>query len=491
VSRALPVGGLDAAFLSCETPGMHMHVCGLVVLEPATTAEATFCGIRTLLLDALARVPQLHQRLAPVLPGAGRPWWVDDAAFDMDRHLQRVSVSPPGDDAALARLVGEFVGRPLRRDRPLWEAWFVDGLSGDRVALVAKMHHAIVDGVTGVAVMGRLFGFGAPQGAVPGAEGPWRPQPSPGALRLIGMGVVGRLRAPLEMARLVPVTAGRLGATAWDLGTRGVHGGARALPFTAPRTSLNAVLTARRSVGYVAVPLDDVKAVKSAFGVKVNDVVAAVVGGALRRYLEARGELPERPLVAAEPMAVHAQVGGVAGVSKLSVMFSTLGTDVADPAERLRTVAASNARAKEVTRAMGSDTFVRWAEQIWPRSLAMGARLYARLHMAEHHPVMFNVLVSNVAGPPIDLYLAGNRVVATYAFGPIIDGAGLNVTVLSTGDQVGFGLMACPDVVPDVGALAASLPGALDELVRAARPPRGGVRRPVADGRPREPVWVR
>jgi WS/DGAT/MGAT family acyltransferase len=208
--------------------------------------------------------------------------------------------------------------------------------------------------------------------------------------------------------------------------------------------------------------------------VKVNDVVAAVVGGGLRRYLVDRGELPNRPLVAAEPVSVHGRTGNVKGVTKLSVIFSTLATNVEDPVERLRAVAAANVRAKEISGAMGSDTFTRWAGQAWPNALSLAARLYSGLRVAEHHPVVYNLLFSNVAGPPFELYLAGARVAGTYAFGPITDGAGLSVTVISTGDRIGFGIVACPDLMPGVWDLAEAMPGALDELtVAVTRLPSG------------------
>jgi len=463
----LRVGGLDTAFLSCETPGVHMHVGGLLLLEPSAPASDPYDTIRSLLLDALPKVPFMHKRLAWAPFGVGRPFWVDDDEFDIDRHLHRVPVPTPGDDRALARFIGEVASRPLRRDRPLWEVWVVDGLPAGQVALLAKMHHAIVDGVTGVSVMGRLFAPSPPWPESPESAATWRPEPGPGALHLLGLGLLDGVRAPLEVSRLLPVTTGRLAATAWNLGSRRRRAGIRVTPFSAPRTSFNATLTSRRSVAVAEVSLADVKVVKNAFGVKVNDVIAAVVGGVLRRYLRDRGELPARPLVAAQPVAVHTHTGARSGVSKLSVIFSTLGTDVADPVERLRVVAASNARAKDVSRRMGADTFTRWTELAPPGPLALGARAYSKLHGADHLPVVFNVLVSNVAGPPVELSLAGNRIVGAYAFGPIVDGAALNVTVLSTGDRIGFGITSCPDLVPDVWRLADDVPHALCELVKA------------------------
>jgi diacylglycerol O-acyltransferase len=236
------------------------------------------------------------------------------------------------------------------------------------------------------------------------------------------------------------------------------------MPFTAPRTSFNATVTGKRTVAFIDVPLQEVKAVKQVLGVTFNDVLTAVVGGALRRYLAGRGELPERPLVAAEPISVHGQTPGVEGSTQVSVMFTTLATDVDDPVERLRTIAASNTRAKELHAMVGADTLVQWAEHFWLNGFSLGARLYSRLHGAEHHPVIHNLILSNVPGPPIPLYLAGARLTGIYPLGPVMDGAGLNVTILSEEDRVGFGIMACPDLVPDVWQIAEAIPEALHEI---------------------------
>jgi len=468
------VAGLDAAFLCCETPGMHMHVCGLLVLDPSTMVGDPYDQIRSMLLGALTKLPLMRKRLASVPLGVSRPYWVDDMDFDIDHHLHRTRLAPPGDDRALARVAGDVASQPLRRDRPLWEAWYLEGLAGGRVALLAKMHHATIDGVSGVSMMGRLFDFGTPQPGNSALPDPWQPHRPPSSLALLGRSLVVRLSTPYEIARLVPATVRRLAATAGKLGARrdGAHG--TVTPFTAPRTSFNATLTGRRSIAFADVPFADVTTVKDAFDVKINDVVTAVVGGALRRYLADRGELPGRPLIAAEPVSVHGQPGVAAGVTKLSVLFSTLATDIEDPVERLRTVAAANRRAKEISQTMGADTFARWTAVVPPNTLALGARLYSGMHLADRHGVVFNLLLSNVAGPPFELYLAGAHVMRTYALGPITDGAGLNVTVISVGDRVGFGIVVCSDLVPQEWAIADAIPDALGELKAAARHMRSG-----------------
>ena len=474
------LGGLDTAFLYCETPGMHMHVCALALLDPGPLPAADFyVGFRSLLVDVIPSIPLMRRRLATVPLGIGRPFWVDDVDFDIDHHLHRVQVQPPGDDRSLSDLVGEVASMPLRRGRPLWETWVIEGLAGGRIAVLAKMHHSTVDGISAVNMMGPLFDL-RPVRSTASPTRAWQPERPPRQLVLLGRGLTELSRSPLELIKLLPTTAARLGSTVWQLRTRRDDRSSTVTPFTAPRTSFNAALTPQRSIAFIDVSLADVKRVKDAYGVKVNDVVAAMVGGALRRYLGVRGELPDRPLIAAEPVSIHDQADGLVGATRLSVIFSTLATDRDDPVERLRAVAATNIRAKEINQMMGDDTLMRWSEHVWSYGFLLGARLYSGLRLADHHPVVYNLLLSNVPGPTVDLYLAGAKSVGLYPFGPVFEGSGLNVTVFSWGERVGFGIIACADLVPNVWDIVDALPAALEELVdsvkqqppRRVRPPR-------------------
>jgi WS/DGAT/MGAT family acyltransferase len=439
---------------------MHMHVCGLLILDvTGMAADEPYRRLCDLLASRMPQIAPMRRRLVPVPFNVGRPRWVD-SEVDIDDHLRRVVAPAPGDERALAELAGAFAGTQVRRDRPLWEMLLVEGLSGDRVALLVKMHHSTIDGISGANLMGELFSLDAdtpPESSL----APSPPEPVPGPTALLAGAVVERFTRPVEAAKLLPATAARVGSALW----RGARGDLQAtMPFTAPRTSFNSSVTARRSVAFTSVSLPDVKAVKGAHGVTVNDVLTAVVGTALRHYLLARGELPDRSLIAAEPVSVHEQAKGLAGTTKVSVMFTSIGTDVADPVERLEAIAESNSRAKAFHSMVGADTLLGWAEHFSFNGFALGARLYSRLHGADHHPVIHNLILSNVPGPPIPLYLAGARLVGIYPLGPVLDGAGLNVTVLSQEDRVGFGIISCAELVPDPWEIAAAIPAALDEL---------------------------
>jgi diacylglycerol O-acyltransferase len=461
------LGGLDASFLYFETPSMHMHVCGLLILDPSTMPGGySFDRIRHMLLERHPLMPAMSRKLVVPPFNLGRPYWVNDPDFDLDYHLRRIGVPSPGGDRELAEVAGDIASRPLDRSRPLWEMWVVEGLAGGKVALFAKMHHSTIDGISGANLMVYLFDLEPVPSeplTVPEESGAER---VPGELELLGRGALETLTRPLQVARLLPATAMRLGETVLRAGRR--RGKGLAAPFTAPRTSFNAAITPHRAIAFTEVPLEDVKKVKETFGVKVNDVVTAVVGGALRRYLQARHELPEKPLIAAVPVSVHDEAGGRQGTTKVSLMFSSLMTDVEDPVERLRAVGRSNAEAKELYKMVGADTLMKWAEHAAPNTFTLAARLYSGLRLSDRHPVVHNLILSNVPGPPIPLYVAGARLAGLYPLGPVMDGAGLNVTVLSNEDRIGVGFIACRELVPGIWELAEAVPEALGELVTAA-----------------------
>jgi WS/DGAT/MGAT family acyltransferase len=239
-------------------------------------------------------------------------------------------------------------------------------------------------------------------------------------------------------------------------------------PLRAPRTSFNTIVTPHRKVAYTHVPLEDVKAIKRAFGTTVNDAVLAIVSGALRRYLEARNEMPDRSLIAAVPVSVRTEEEKSQGIgsNRVSAMFSTLATDVEDPVERLRQIAEANKGAKEEHKAIGADMLTKWGELAAPTTFSLAARFYAGLRLAERHPVVHNLVISNVPGPNFPLYFAGAKLVALYPLGPIFDGAGLNITVLSYMDQLFFGLIGCREIV-QVWDIAREIPEAFAELRKA------------------------
>ena len=461
------LGGLDSAFLYFETPTMHMHVGGLMLIDPSTMSRPySFADMRAYIDRRMGLVPAFRRKLATVPLNLARPYWVEDPDFDLDYHLRRIAVPAPGGDRETAEIVGDILSRPLDRSRPLWEMWFVEGRADGLVAVVSKVHHSSIDGVTGANMMAELFDLepdAPPRQPIPDS---WEPERRPGELELLGRAVYDVVSRPVGVVKLIPGTllgVGRL----LNRRTSGAPG--MPAPFTAPRTSFNATLTPHRNVAFVNVSLDDVKRIKNAFDVKVNDVVIAVCSGALRRYLAERGELADnRSLIAAIPVSVHDRSEGKDGTTKVSFMFSSLASDIADPGERLRQIAKTNEGAKVDHELVGARLLQDWAEHAAPNTFSLAARLYSSLRLSERHPVVHNLVISNVPGPPIPLYFNGAKLAGLYPLGPIMDGAGLNVTVLSNLDSVGFGFISCRELMPGLWDLAEKVPEALAALVEAA-----------------------
>ncbi|MGN6473587.1 MAG: WS/DGAT/MGAT family O-acyltransferase [Mycobacteriales bacterium] len=462
------LGGMDSAFLYFETPTMHMHVGGLMLVDPSGAKKPySFEDYREYIASRLHRVPQFRRKLAMVPLNLGKPSWVEDPDFDLDYHLHRAVVPAPGGDKETADVAGDVLSRQMDRSRPLWEMWIVEGRADGLVAIVSKVHHSVIDGVTGANMMAELFDLEPEPAQVPEpAADEWEPERKPSDLELAGRALLDMVTRPVGIVKLLPGTLVGVGKLARRRG-----GGAPGMPapFRAPRTSFNATVTAHRTVAYTHVSLDDLKTVKNAFGVKINDVVMAVCSGALRKYLIDRDELPERSLISAIPISVHASSEDKEGTTKISIMFASLASDIEDPAERLRHIATTNEGAKEDHELVGAHMLQDWAEHAAPNTFSLAARMYSGLRLANRHPVVHNLVISNVPGPPIPLYFNGGRLVELHPLGPVMDGAGLNVTVLSNMDAIGFGFIACRELMPNLWDLADAVPDAVAELVEAAR----------------------
>jgi WS/DGAT/MGAT family acyltransferase len=358
------------------------------------------------------------------------------------------------------------MGRPLDRNRPLWEMVVVENLEHDHIAMLSKVHHAAIDGVSGAELMVNLLDFTAEPREVDPPEQEWRPDRVPGELERLAYAWASLARQPFRAAR----AARRTAEAALNIRRRNRAPGTITppAPFAAPRTSLNGSITAHRRVALTSVSLDDVKHVKNTFGTTVNDVVMAVCAGALRRYLDERGELPDDPLVAFVPISVRAENEKGAMGNRVAGMFTSLATNIDDPVARLRAINEITCSAKEQQDAIGADTLTDWAEFAAPALAARAARLYSRTNMADRHRPVFNVTISNVPGPSFPLYSAGARLLAYYPHGPIVEGGGLNITVMSYMGSMDFGLVACRETVPGVWDIAHGLGDALDELTKAA-----------------------
>lgn len=456
------LSGIDADMLYGETPNWHLHVGGLVILDPST-ASAGFGldELTRLVCSVAAEVPQMRERLVEVPFGLDRPRWVMDPHFDPAAHVHRVAIRPPGGPAELAELVSTLEGIKLDRTRPLWDMWLIEGLADDRLAILAKIHHACADGVASALLMGALFSSEperVPDGLVVLPPG----EPIPTDLELLAGAADSLLRLPVRSLR----TLGRTGLSLYRFSRRprDASGTPPARPFRAPPTAFNEPVSSRRAVAYVSLPLVQVKAVKDAFDAKVNDVVLALCAGALRRYLAERGELPREQLVAAVPVSVRTEEAMGAFGNMVSGWFASLATDLEDPVARLQAIRDGARSAKSVHESGVEDIVMDWADLQLPAVWAAGVRLYARSNLSERIPPIFNLLISNVPGPAEPFYAGESRVEAVVPLGPVLDRIGLNITVLSYCDELHFGIVACADLVPNPWAIVSGIEESLAEL---------------------------
>jgi len=479
------LSGLDTAFLSIESPSAHMHVMGVAVLDPTDASpELDFDRLLAHLEERLPLIRPFRQRLVTVPFGLDYPSWIEDPAFDLHYHVRRVAVPAPGGPHELARLAADVASRPLDRARPLWEMYFVEGLEHGRVGLISKIHHSAIDGLSGVDIMAHLFDLEAdpaPRLAVEVAPD-WTPERIPGDVELLAQAVVSTARQPVRMVR----TASKVVGTAWRVVQRVRGAESRAgVPLTAPKLTMNGTITPHRAIAFSSVQLAEVKRLKDALGVKLNDVILAVATGALRSYLDGRGELPERSLVATIPTSVRAAEEANTMGNRVSAMFAQLPTELDDPIARVEAIHLSTVDAKDMHDEIGATTLQELAALASPAMLRSAMRLVSTFRLTDRiGSAVHNLVVSNVPGPPFPLYLAGARLESMHPLGPIFDGAGLNLTVISYLDNIDFGFLACRELVPDLEVLAAAVPDALRELAKAVDGRNG----PAAPHRAKRPT---
>lgn len=462
------LSGLDATFLYLETPSLHMHVAMTMVIDPSTMEGGySFDRIKEFIRTRAHLVPPFHRRVVGVPFNLAHPVWVDDPEFDIDYHVRRIGAPAPGGRRELADLAAQIASTQLDRSRPLWELWVIEGLKQGRVGVVTKIHHCAIDGTSGADLMVHLFDLD-PAGRDLEPHDPIPVERIPTDAELLGYAAASRWRRTLSLPSLLSQTSRSL--TNVVQRRRDPDQVVGAAPLTAPPSPFNGAITAHRKVAFARVPLQDVKAVNQALGTTVNDVILAVCAGGLRRYLQRLDALPDDPLVAVCPMSVRdgAEEAGGGSANKVSAMFTSLATDVEDPVDRLLAIHRVTKGAKEEHNAVGASFLQDWAEFAAPNTFNLASRLYSSLHLADSHRPVHNVIISNVPGPPFPLYYAGAELIAAYPMGPVMEGAGLNITVLSYRDSVDFGFMVCRELMEDVWDLAEDTEAAFAELHKAA-----------------------
>src|SRR3954469_2989330 len=453
--------GLDASFLHLEDQSAHMHVAAVLLFdgEPPEQQEVA---------DALERrlhlVPRYRQKLAFVPLSQGRPVWVDDPHFNLDYHVRKTALPAPGSEEQLRNLAGRVFSQRLDRDKPLWELWVVEGLEGDRFAVLSKTHHALVDGVSGVDIASVLFDTQAEPEAPPAPGKRWLPTPPPSGAHLLGNALAERMSEPTEIVRGVRAALRaprRVALSAYET-LVGVGAMAWAGLSPAPATIYNQPIGPHRRFNWVRVSLADVKAIKNELGGTVNDVMLTVVAGALGRHLRRRGvDTDGLVLKTMVPVSVRADLERGALGNRVTAMMAPLPVGVEDPVEALGQIHESMSGLKESGQAVGAQRLTELSGFAPPTVMSQASRLMARQRF-------FNLVVTNVPGPQFPLYLMGREMIDMFPMVPLAPGQALGVAIMSYNGKVNFGLLGDFDVMYDLDEVTDDFTDSLADLADAA-----------------------
>jgi diacylglycerol O-acyltransferase len=451
---------IDASFLTNESSSSHMHIGGLLIFEGP---PPKYVDLVEHIRGRLDKVPRFRQKLVAPPMEAGRPLWADDVNFNLAYHVRHTALPSPGGEAQLKRLAARVFSQQLDRSKPLWEMWLVQGLERDRFALLTKTHHAAVDGIAGVDIGTVLFDLEPVPDPTP-VEDVWEPEPAPSAAQLIARGVTDAVAAPLHIAErtIAAVRSPESAARRVVAALEGVGEIAGALADPAPDVPLNQPIGPHRRYTWARSELATFKRIKDTFGGTVNDVVLAVVTGALRRWLHERGIRTEGlELRALVPVSVRAEDERGQLGNKLAAMRGPLPVYVEDPVRRLRVVSEQMEGLKRSKQALGAEVISRFNDFAPPTLLAQAARLNFSTRL-------FNLIATNVPGPQIPLYVLGRELEEVFPVAFLPENHALAVAIMSYNGRICFGLLADYDSMEDVEVVSAGLEASLDELEQAA-----------------------
>jgi diacylglycerol O-acyltransferase len=453
---------IDASFLHQEGPASHMHVGGLALFEGP---PPPFTEVLDSLRGRLHLVPRYRQKLSVPPAATGRPLWIDDPSFNIEYHVRHTALPRPGSEDQLLLLAGRIFSQQLDRSKPLWEVWMVEGLRDGGFALITKTHHALIDGVAGVDIAQVMFDLGPVPMEVPHPDAPWQPEPEPSAAEVLAAGAIGLLRTGARTAAAAAALAARPGEALRSARTalEGLGEVAWAGLNPAPDTPLNVEIGPHRRFRVVRNDLADFKAVKNAFGGTVNDVVLAVVSGALRGWLQSRGVRTEGlELRALVPVSIRSQDERGTTGNRLAAMRGPLPVYIEDPVARLRTVKASMDGLKESKQAVGAEVLASVQNFAPPTILAQASRLNFSTRL-------FNLLVTNVPGPQFPLYLRGRQLLDVFPIAFLPKDHALAIAIMSYNGRMNFGLLGDYDALPDIDVIADGVRSSLAELLALAR----------------------
>ena len=447
------VSAQDASFLYQETPATPMHVGSTSILDPA---ESPY-GPLTLKLalefyeSRLHLMPMARRRLLHVPFNADHPYWIEDRNFDLEFHIREIALPEPADWRRLFTLCARILARPLDMTRPPWEVYLIHGLKNlegvppNAVALLMKLHHCAVDGTSGTDMSIAIADLSPEMSPVSKPRVPWRGEPVPTDAELMARTVVGNVMRPAHAAELMAETLGSSQRL-----TRLMRANLPQPQTPVPSTRFNGPVTAHRAIGFERFSLDEVRAMKNEVpGATVNDVALSICGGALRRYLQSKGELPNAPLVAMAPINTRKKGHEYKMGNQVSAMFVPIGTHLEDPVARLESVRDATRSAKQMTEAVGAELMTRYSESV-PAALSnLAQRVTVDYARANRVAPAFNCSITNVPGPQVPLYMMGCRLVTTLGYGPVTHNMGLIIPIGSYCGEFTISFTSCRDMIPD------------------------------------------
>ncbi len=476
------LGILDSAFINLEVGNTPQHVGGLGIYDPST-APGGFVRFKQVIASferRLQRMPLFRTRLVEVPGGLDRPYWVKDANFDVEFHLRHIALPQPGDWRQLCIQVARLHARPLDMSRPLWECYIIEGL--DKIpdlpegsfAVYTKMHHSLVDGAGGASFMAALHDLEpVPASAEPEGAEPLLVDRDPSMAELLGRAAANQIRNSVGLARGAAVLTRDMSRFAMKIIRKEIP-----MPdVQSPKTRFNGPVGPYRVFEATKFPLADFKAVKDATGVKLNDVALAVVGGAMARYLEAKGETPEGALAAGLPVNLRTRRGETDENNNVGSIFSSLHTDIRDPIERLKAVHVSTSEAKEFGEGSPMLDTIKAAGILPPAVTKAAASLWSQRHLSRFIPLNVSTVITNVPGPNFDLFCAGARLVQYQGLGLLTPGVALFHTVFSQSETINMSVLGDRDVMPDPSFYMQCLNDSWEELfdaVNKQQPKRTG-----------------
>jgi len=474
------LSALDATFIYLESEHSPMSIGAVYVIDAADTPEGFSYESWYSLVESRLRLSKVfRERLVEVPWDLSFPYWIRDPDFNLDEHLPRVSLPGPGGMTELMQMAADTWGRVLEREQPLWEISFVEGLdtvpgiSKGSYGLITKVHHAAVDGKASGEMMSALLDLTPDIREVEG-EDSWEPEELPSTLGVIGRSWSKAGHKALDLAGFVGKAAVGAVNLQGDKRLKKLEPPPRLL--SAPPSVFNQPIASARTYWGKNFEFDRIRAIRKAVpGVTVNDVVLAICAGGLRSYLDGRGELPTKPLVAMAPISVRTEDDGKGVGNQVSAMLVSLATDIDDAVDRLVHIRANTQRSKVHASALPANKIT---EFLPSETVAAAARVYTRTRLGGHHRPFFNVTITNVPGPPVPIYAAGARVHSVFGMAPILDGLGLILVVISYAGRISIGITSCEQIVPDPENMAECFAYALDELelsVSQADPVKLGV----------------